>query len=143
MCIFCDIVNDRLQSNVIYRNDYITVILDKFPLAPGHTLILSNEHYDNFLECPEKISCEIAKMSSIVAKAVISSVNADGARILTNIGKSAGQVIFHLHVHIIPSWSDPPSEYKEFEPRKEQPLEYYETLKKVISYNIQRILNRK
>jgi histidine triad (HIT) family protein len=143
MCIFCDIVNDKLPSYIIYKNDYITAILDKFPLAPGHTLILSNEHYDNFLECPEKILCEISKMSKIVANAVISSVNADGARILTNIGKSAGQVIFHLHVHIIPSWSDPPDEYKEFVARKEQPSTYYETLKKVISYNIQRVLYRR
>ncbi len=140
MCIFCDIISGKLESYVIYKNKFTTVILDKFPISPGHTLILSNAHYDSFLEVSQEDVCEISKVVNAVAKAVKDSVKADGLRVLTNIGKSAGQVIFHFHTHVIPTWDDPPEEFKDFEPRKEQGKEYYENLKNVISHNLQKYL---
>ncbi|EWG07538.1 MAG: histidine triad nucleotide-binding protein [Candidatus Aramenus sulfurataquae] len=140
MCIFCDIIHGKLEGYIIYRNKFATVILDKYPISPGHTLILSNTHYENFLEVSHEDICEISKVINAVAKAVKDSVNAEGIRVLTNVGKSAGQVIFHFHTHVIPTWDDPPEEFKGFEPRKEQGKEYYESLKNVISYNLRKYL---
>ncbi|AWR96514.1 HIT domain-containing protein [Acidianus sulfidivorans JP7] len=141
MCLFCKIINREESAAIVYEDKSVIAFLDKYPLSPAHTLVVTKDHFDNFLQLDKEHISELSYATKIVATAVSKSVKATGMRILTNIGKSAGQVIFHVHVHIIPTWdSDLPIEFSEFEPRKEQTKEYYEMLKRVISENIKSII---
>lgn len=141
MCIFCKIVKGEEKAYIVYEDETTMAFLDKFPLAPGHTLVVTKTHFDNFLMLDKKSAQDLAYATNIVANAISKALNASGMRILTNIGRSAGQVIFHVHVHIIPTWDeDFPEEFSRFEPRKEQPIEYYEYLKRVINQHLKLIL---
>ena len=58
-CIFCKIINGEIPSFTVYEDDTFKVILDRFPAAPGHMLIIPKEHYANMFELPEKVSAKI------------------------------------------------------------------------------------
>lgn len=142
MCLFCKIVKKEESAYIVYEDEYTVAFLDKFPLAPGHTLVVTKEHFDDFLNTKKEYLEKLAFSSNIVSRAVKESVKSSGIRLLTNVGKSAGQVIFHVHIHIIPTWDGSyPEEFSYFEPRKEQRKEYYEFLQRVISQNVKNILS--
>ena len=83
------------------------------PINVGHTLVIPKKHYENIYEIPEEEISQLYKRVKKITKAVKTSVEAEGIRIIQNNGKAAGQVIFHMHVHIIPMynkdiWKHPP-----------------------------------
>ena len=136
-CIFCSIISGKLPGYKVYEDDKVVAILDKYPISPGHTLVMPKEHFENYLESPDDLLAYTAIAAKRIAKAIKEELRADGVRILTNVGASAGQVIFHLHIHIIPTWSEGfPQEFSDFVPRREQPKEYYESLSKRLSEKI-------
>lgn len=144
MCIFCKILNRQLDGYFVYEDEHFAAFLDKYPVSPGHTLVVPKEHFENYLEAPEDVLSGLAKIVKLVAIGVKEAVGADGVRILTNVGESAGQVIFHLHVHIIPTWINGyPENFKGFIPRREMERQYYESLQKIISEYINRIKEKK
>ncbi|EZQ02065.1 MULTISPECIES: HIT family protein [Acidianus] len=139
MCLFCKIANSEESAYVIYDSEKVMAFLDKFPISPGHTLVITKAHFDDFLSTSDDYIIDLAKVTRELAKAVTKAVKANGVRVLSNVGKSAGQVIFHVHVHIIPTWDEePPIEYSDFIPRKEQSKVYYEKLQMVINQNLER-----
>lgn len=143
MCTFCKILNRQLDGYFVYEDEHFAAFLDKYPVAPGHTLVVPKEHFENYLETPEEVLSGLAKVVKIVSIAVKDAVKADGVRILTNVGESAGQVIFHLHVHIIPTWAnDYPEIFKYFTPRREMSSQYYELLQKVINESVKMIKDK-
>ena len=101
-CIFCKIVKGEIPSIKIYEDANSIAILDINPLALGHSLLLTKNHYPTFLETPPEIFNEMMRASYKVIHAIINSVGADGYNLLFNNNKSAGQVVPHLHLHIIP-----------------------------------------
>ncbi|MEM0016284.1 MAG: HIT family protein [Saccharolobus sp.] len=139
MCLFCDIIQERSSAYIVYKDDKVVSFLDKFPITPGHTLVVPKSHYDNFLEIPDDVLSSLCVITKKIAIAVKKALDADGVRVLTNIGKSAGQVIFHSHFHIIPTWSSDPPIMKDFVPRREQQREYYEYIQKVIIESLKNI----
>lgn len=140
MCLFCNIINRELEGYIVYEDNLASAFLDKFPVTPGHTLVVPKKHYDNYLEADEETLSQLARVTKIVALGVMEAVKADGIRILTNIGESAGQVVFHLHLHVIPTWmKEYPSMFSSFKPRREQSKEYYELLQKIIRESVDKI----
>ena len=83
--------------------------MDRYPVSPGHTLLIPKKHYTNLLAMPPN---EVGKLYSLVpaiAKATIGAVNADGFNVGQNNGTAANQIVPHVHVHIIPRFrSDSP-----------------------------------
>ncbi len=105
-CRFCDIIEGRLDASFVFRNSRIVAFMDKFPISEGHLLIVPVEHYESIFEIPEELLAEaikVAKKISIAAKSVLRNVT--GVTILQNNGDSAGQRIFHFHIHVIP-WTE-------------------------------------
>jgi len=101
-CVFCKIVQKEAPANVVYEDDKVIAFMSIQPINVGHTLVVPKKHYENIYEIPED---EVAYLYRIVKKlsyAVQKAVNAEGIRIVQNNGAAAGQVVFHLHVHIIP-----------------------------------------
>ena len=101
-CIFCQITSKQAPANIVYEDEQVTAFLSNRPVNMGHTLVIPNKHYENIYEIPEEEAAYLFKIVKRIAYAVKAATGIEGIRILQNNGKAAGQVVFHLHVHIIP-----------------------------------------
>lgn len=105
-CIFCKIIRGEIPATKVYENDEIIAFLDIMPVNPGHTLVISKEHYENLLSTPEDILCEMISKAKLIAKAVVSGMGAGGFNLGVNNGKVAGQIVPHIHFHIMPRYPE-------------------------------------
>lgn len=105
-CIFCKIIRKEGPASIVYEDDRIVAFMSIQPINVGHTLVVPKNHYENFFEIPEEEVAYLYRIVKKISHAVKKAVNADGIRIVQNNGEAAGQVIFHLHVHIIPMNKD-------------------------------------
>ncbi|MDG6927691.1 MAG: HIT domain-containing protein [Nitrososphaerota archaeon] len=117
-CLFCRVVTGDEQAYVVYNDMRAIAFLDRYPIVPGHTLVVTREHYSDFLTTPLDDLAHLSNITKKVATAVQAAMKADGVRIFTNVGKSAGQVIFHVHIHVIPAWESEPA-FNSFRKRME------------------------
>ena len=101
-CIFCKIIAGELPSTKVYEDDDILAFMDIGPVIKGHTLVIPKKHYDPIMETPVEI---IAKMMNVVqgiARAQVNGLKAEGVNIIQNNGRVAGQLVPHVHFHVIP-----------------------------------------
>lgn len=100
-CVFCKIVEKEFSSDFVDESDNFLAVLDIHPKSPGHTLIISKKHFENFMELPNVLASELFLLAKKIAHKRFGEGN-DGFNFSTNNGKSAGQVVDHLHFHLIP-----------------------------------------
>ena len=104
-CIFCDIIDGELSSHVIYDDDDCLVILDKYPIDNGHSLIITKQHYEKITDMnTNDVSKLFSKIPKIV-NAIIKATGADAFSIAQNNGKAAKQIVPHVHIHVIPRYN--------------------------------------
>ncbi len=104
-CIFCDIIEGKLSCYMIYQDDDCIVILDRYPIDNGHSLIITKKPYEKLTDMSvDEISKLFSKIPKIV-NAIIKATNADAFSIAQNNGKAAKQIIPHVHIHIIPRYN--------------------------------------
>ncbi len=103
-CLFCQIANKTIPSNIVYEDDDVIAFLDISQVTKGHTLVVSKAHYDNFLTTPKEIMHKVMDVAQRIGQAQIMMLGAKGVNILSNINKEAGQSIYHFHVHVIPRY---------------------------------------
>lgn len=97
-CIFCKIINGEIPCSKLYENDYVIAIEDINPKAKVHSLIIPKMHVESLNELEdEKTMSEILKAVKEVAK--IKKVKA--YRLHVNTGREEGQIVFHLHFHVL------------------------------------------
>lgn len=101
-CIFCKIVAGALPSCNVYEDDNITAFLDLAPVKPGHSLVITKGHYQNILEMPAELGSQVMAAVSKVGRALMSATDAEGFNVLQNNFHAAGQIVMHVHWHIIP-----------------------------------------
>lgn len=101
-CIFCKIVSGQIPSVKVFENDSVLAFLDVGPISDGHTLVIPKQHCGRLDQTSPDTVSEIAQVLVKLARAVQKAVNADGYNVLCNNGVAAGQVVEHLHFHIIP-----------------------------------------
>jgi len=101
-CIFCKIVAGQVPATKIYEDQVIIAFLDVGPVSDGHTLVVPKQHFERLHDCPAKLLAQIASTLGKIAKAVAAAMDSDGYNVLCNNGKAAGQLVDHLHFHIIP-----------------------------------------
>lgn len=101
-CIFCQIVEKKIPSKVLYEDEKNLAFLDIYPIFKGHTIIIPKKHYHNLEEIPEIELAETYKVVKELATLIHKKLKIDGYNILQNNYEAAGQVIQHFHVHIIP-----------------------------------------
>jgi|TARA_Y100000310_G_scaffold288435_1_gene314028 histidine triad (HIT) family protein len=97
-CIFCKIVKGEIPAEVFLANDDFIVILDANPKVEGHLLVIPKEHYDDFMDLPSGM---YEKFLS-TAKDAVEKIGAKDFNFVLNNGKLAGQVVGHLHLHVLP-----------------------------------------
>ena len=103
-CIFCKIAEGIIPSHKIYEDDDVLAFLDISQVTPGHTLVISKKHYNNFLTAEKDIMHKVMDVAQRIGQAEMSILGAKGVNILTNVNKEAGQSVFHFHVHVIPRY---------------------------------------
>ena len=104
-CIFCEIKNRNAEAEILFEDEHIIAFLDIQPVNYGHTLVITKNHYDNFLTVPKDELDRLMHATQFIAGAVKRSMNADGFNIISNNGNSAGQSVYHFHFHIIPRFN--------------------------------------
>ena len=105
-CIFCKIASGQIPSLKIFENDHILAFIDIGPVSDGHTLVIPKQHYGTLDQVTPEIMAEIAKVLPMLAASIQKAMNSEGYNVLCNNGSAAGQVVEHLHFHIIPRNAD-------------------------------------
>lgn len=103
-CIFCKIIAGEIPSATVYEDEDFKVIMDIFPAAKGHAIILPKKHCANLFELDDDTAAKGLLVARKVAKAIQAELNCDGMNLLQNNGEAAGQTIFHFHMHLIPRY---------------------------------------
>ena len=100
--IFAKILRGELPCFKVYEDDKALAFLDIMPRAPGHTLILPKAPARNLLDIAPDDLAHGAKVAQKVARAAMTAFGADGITVQQFNEGAGGQVVFHLHVHVIP-----------------------------------------
>jgi histidine triad (HIT) family protein len=101
-CVFCQIIRKEAPASVVYEDEQVLAFLSNQPVNVGHTLVVPKKHYADIYEVSEEEAAYLFKVAKRIARAVKEATGIEAIRIVQNNGADAGQVIFHLHVHIIP-----------------------------------------
>jgi histidine triad (HIT) family protein len=101
-CIFCKIASGQIPSTKIYEDEVVVAFLDIGPVSDGHTLVMPRQHVEKAHSCPPELLGQIWTRLGKIAGAVAEAVGADGYNVLCNNGRAAGQLVDHLHFHIVP-----------------------------------------
>ena len=101
-CLFCKIINKEIPANIVYEDENFLAFLDLYPVNFGHTLVIPKKHFENFSEAPENVLCEIMPVIKKIGNAMLKLPGVDSYNIMVNNGKNAGQLIMHLHFHVVP-----------------------------------------
>lgn len=103
-CIFCKIAAGNIPSATLFENEEFRVILDLGPASKGHALILPKEHYANIYEMPDELIGKAMILAKKMATVMTKALDCDGFNIVQNNGETAGQTVFHFHIHLIPRY---------------------------------------
>ena len=99
-CIFCQMAEGEIEK--IYENDNFFSIPDKNPIVDGHSLIISKKHFGNMLDIPSSLGPELLDCIKKTVLKLMEEKKASGFNVVNNNFESAGQVVKHVHFHIIP-----------------------------------------
>ena len=115
--IFAKILRGELPAHKVYEDDKTFAFLDIMPRAPGHTLVIPKSPARTFLDIAPDDLADLIKVAQKIAKAAVTEFSADGLTIQQFNEPAGGQVVFHLHVHVIPRKIGvalkPPASFKE------------------------------
>ncbi len=101
-CIFCKIIAGEIPGNIIHRDDEVVAFHDVNPVAPVHVLIIPRKHMSSINEAVEEDRQVLGELM-LRAKAIAKELNIaeSGYRLVINTGKSVGQTVFHIHLHLL------------------------------------------
>ena len=105
-CIFCKIIKGEVSSQKVYEDDRTFAFLDITPINPGHTLVVPKKHSLNMLDAAEGDVCAIMAVIHKITPKILKAVGAEAFNLGANNGSVAGQIVPHLHFHIMPRFSD-------------------------------------
>lgn len=111
-CIICDIISRKKPAHFIYEDETHLAIMDKYPIQPGHALVIPKMHHEKITDMMPESVAELFSRVPIIAKGILSATGASGFNIGNNNGISANQIIPHVHVHIIPRYRKPGNPWK-------------------------------
>ncbi len=101
-CVFCKMVDGEIPATKVYEDEAVLAFLDIGPISDGHTLVIPKQHCPMLHECDPEVLAEVSARLGRIAEAVMAAMDADGYNVLSNNGAAAGQVVDHLHFHVIP-----------------------------------------
>jgi len=104
-CIFCRIAQGRSETEILYDDDMLVVFADIRPHAPVHLLLVPKKHIRSVNEVSEEDGPLIARLIETAREmARRQGIDRSGYKLLFNVESGGGQVIFHLHLHLLGGW---------------------------------------
>lgn len=106
-CIFCKIIKGEIPSKFIHKDSDLVAFYDISPKAPVHFLIVPIQHLESLRDAVSEDAALLGKlMLSINSLAVKLGIAKEGYKVVINNGSVAGQMVFHLHLHVLGGWKD-------------------------------------
>lgn len=134
-CVFCRIVRGELPAAKVFEDDDALVFMDINPVVKGHALVIPKAHHDPITATPPEVLCKLITVVQRIARAQVAAFSADGINVSQANGRTAGQIVPHIHFHVIPrfashdahrNWTpntyDSPEEMKGYADRLRQAL---------------------
>lgn len=101
-CIFCKIIKKEIPSNIVYEDEEIIAFKDIKPIAPIHILVVPKKHILSLVELEKEDEILIGKIYTVINKiAKEQGVSKSGYRVIVNCGQDGGQMVGHLHFHLL------------------------------------------
>ncbi|ETI50238.1 hypothetical protein F441_06160 [Phytophthora nicotianae CJ01A1] len=101
--IFAKIIKGDIPCYKLFETEHVLAILDAFPTAPGHALLLPKAPgFATVMDMTPEVAANVFKELPRLANAVLEATGADGVNIIQNNGAASGQAVFHAHIHVIP-----------------------------------------
>ncbi len=104
--IFSKIIRHEVPAQRVYEDDHVIAIMDINPVSEGHVLVIPKEPAETMAELSDEFAAAIGKVLPRITRAVKKVTGAPAVNILQNNGGEAGQVVMHVHVHVIPRFPD-------------------------------------
>ncbi len=101
-CIFCQIIEKKSPATIVFEDERCLAILDIFPANPGHTLVMPKKHYSLLGEVPAEELTHAIEIVQKIGPAVQHAYRSQGYNVLVNNGTAAGQIVPHVHFHLVP-----------------------------------------
>jgi histidine triad (HIT) family protein len=105
-CIFCKIISGELPATKVYEDDHTLAFMDISPVIHGHALVIPKAHYEQIAEVPDEDLARCIAVAKRVAHAQEEALGANGVNLHQANGAVAGQVVPHIHFHVIPRFDD-------------------------------------
>ena len=106
-CIFCKIVKGEIPSTKLYEDNTVLSFLDIMPAAKGHAIVIPKKHYATLLDMPHEELKQVAEsVQKVAAATMVALPGVEGFIVLQSNNEVAGQVIPHVHFHIIPRFKE-------------------------------------
>ena len=105
-CVFCKIVAKQIPASIVLETEALLAFLDVNPLADGHLLVIPREHYERIIDVPDDTLAKLAASFPRLGRALLEVSGVAGFNLLQNNGSVAGQVVPHVHFHLIPRQED-------------------------------------
>ncbi len=105
-CLFCKIAARQIPAHIIYSDDAVVAFLDIHPRAPGHTMVVPKRHAETVLEVASAEGGSLFAGVAATVRLLSRALRPDGFTIGINQGRASGQAVDHLHIHVIPRFTD-------------------------------------
>ncbi len=103
-CIFCKIITGEIPGKFVYKDDEVIVFHDIFPKAPVHVLVVPVKHMASLNDAESADDAVLGKMMVVIRNVAKKLGVSEGFKVIINNGPASGQVVFHLHAHILGGW---------------------------------------
>lgn len=104
-CVFCSIVKGEIPATKVYEDDEVLAFMDIGPVVKGHTLVIPKSHHNPITDTPVTVLQKLIAVVQRIARAQFAGLKADGINISQANGQTAGQVVPHIHFHVIPRFA--------------------------------------
>lgn len=107
-CLFCKIAQKQITTKFEYEDEEIVAFNDINPKAPIHILIIPKKHIASVAELEDGNACLVGRLV-VVAKQLAEEkgISEKGYRLVFNVGKAGGQIVEHIHLHLLGGWTNP------------------------------------
>ena len=105
-CLFCKIADGSIPSQKVYEDEKVVAFLDINPATPGHTLVAPKKHFSSIFDADEETLAAMISAAKKIAERLRDKLDAEGVNVIQNNGQIAGQIVNHIHIHVVPRYKD-------------------------------------
>lgn len=101
-CIFCRIIGGEEMVSIVHEDDRAIAFMDIQPASPGHTLVVSRDHYATLYDMPDELAAHCLAVAKRLAPGIRRATGAESINVFSANGRAGGQDVLHFHLHLIP-----------------------------------------